>query len=81
MSKYHSMSSADLVKAESALDYKDPDLWQEIMNRAEEKEPGITEALNAAICGDSPALPDDIFSRACELITADGAQREPRAGH
>lgn len=68
MDSYKTMTARELVAAEEALDHKDPDLWQEIMDRAEEQEPGITAAIDAAVRGDSPARPDDIFYHACALI-------------
>lgn len=62
------LTNHDLLAAEDALDYKDPDLWAEIMRRAESYEPGITDALNASIIGDSKDLPDEVFNRACEYL-------------
>lgn len=58
------LTNHDLLAAEDALDYKDPDLLAEIFRRAEEHEPGITAAYEAAVTGDSPALPDVVFNQA-----------------
>ena len=69
MNEYYSLSNQELIEKESSLDYKDPDLLQEIFSRAEEYEPGITEAYLAAVRNDSSELPDSVFDRAVRYLS------------
>lgn len=62
-SEYRNMSNEELIAAEAALDYREPDILEEIFRRAEEFEPGITELYNESFCS-STLNSDEIFSRA-----------------
>lgn len=62
-----SMSNRDLISLEASLDYRDPDLCEEILSRAEEFEPGITQLYleSFSSCNlDS----DEIFDRAVSYL-------------
>lgn len=67
MNDYRGMSNLELIAAESALDFRDPDVLAEIFRRAEELEPGITEQYNNSFSScnlDS----DSIFDRAVSYL-------------
>lgn len=65
---YMSFSNEDLLRLEDSLDYRNPDLWDEIFRRAEDFEPGITDALYQADRGDSSEDSDAIFDRARKYL-------------
>ena len=69
------MSSKDIVEYEDSLDYRNPDVIEEIMRRAEEKEEGITKLYLSSFELDSESInlnTDEIFDRAVQLILKDG---------
>lgn len=68
---YRDMSNQDLIKAESELDFRDPDILSEIFRRAEEFEFGITKQYEnsfSSINLDS----DEIFGRAVSYLISEG---------
>lgn len=68
MNGYRGMSNQELIAAESALDFRDPDALGEIFRRAEKIEPGITEQYNNSFSScDLDA--DTIFDRAVSYLT------------
>lgn len=71
MSDYRSMSNLELIRAEDALDFRDPEILSEIFNRAEECEPGITDEYNRSFRHASMNS-DDIFDRAVNYLLSEG---------
>lgn len=67
MSAYSEMSNRELIEAERELDFRDPDILEEIFRRAEEIEPGITEQYISSFA--SCTLDSDaIFDRAISYL-------------
>lgn len=64
---YRYMTNRQLVDAEAALDFRDPDILTEIFHRAEEFEPGIT-ALYESSFSSTILSADEIFDRAVSYL-------------
>lgn len=56
--------NSELVEYETSLDYRDPDVIEEILDRAEFYEDGIKQAYEDACDDDDPELYDSILERA-----------------
>ena len=67
MTNYYNMENENLISLEASLDYRDPDLCEEIMSRAEEFEPGITQ-LYLDSFSSSTLSSDEIFARAVSYL-------------
>lgn len=64
---YRDMENKELIELENSLDYRDPDVIEEIMSRAEEIREGITERYLDSF-SKTGALPDEVFSEAVSLL-------------
>lgn len=71
---YRSMSNRELIEADSALDFRDPDLYDEIFTRAEQYEPGITEQYMKSFTS-ADLNSDEIFDRAVSLLMQNPDER------
>lgn len=56
--------NSELVKYETSLDYRDPDVIEEILDRAEFYEDGIKQKYEDACEDDDPEFFDSILERA-----------------
>ena len=70
---YRNFTNEEIIKMESELDFRDPDLYQEIFDRAEEFETGITEKYMDSF-GSCVLNSDEIFERAIKYLKNDSQE-------
>ena len=65
---YKNMDTIDLIQLEDSLDYRDPDIIEEILDRADWYEEGIKQAYIDACNADDPQTFDLIFQKAVSIL-------------